>query len=161
NSTTGYHLRWPKKNSTHCPGWVDHYTATFGLLMKFYGKAVAAAADPAANSPILVPIITCGLLTVVTWFVLKKIPDLAASWGSGVSVQFVPGRQRPNKGGGGQGAGGGGKGGAGAGSGAGAAGAGGGAAAGAGGAAAGAAGAAASAVGSAMQGMARGSRRAG
>ncbi|NQA98397.1 hypothetical protein DZ922_006600, partial [Pseudomonas aeruginosa] len=18
-------LRWPKKNSTHCPGWVDHY----------------------------------------------------------------------------------------------------------------------------------------
>lgn len=138
-------------------------SATFGLLMKFYGKAVAAAADPAADAPILVPIITCGLLTVVTWFVLKKIPDLAASWGSGVSVQFVPGRQRPGKGGGGQGAGGGGKGGAGAGagSGAGAAGAGGGAAAGAGGAAAGAAGAAASAVGSAMQGMARGSRRAG
>ncbi|WP_221753937.1 hypothetical protein, partial [Pseudomonas aeruginosa] len=25
NSTTGYRLRWPKKNSTHCPGWVDHY----------------------------------------------------------------------------------------------------------------------------------------
>ena len=21
----GYHLRWPKKNLTHCPGWVDHY----------------------------------------------------------------------------------------------------------------------------------------
>ncbi|WP_216668027.1 hypothetical protein, partial [Pseudomonas aeruginosa] len=19
--------RWPKKNSTHCPGWVDHYIA--------------------------------------------------------------------------------------------------------------------------------------
>ncbi|MGP6276279.1 SymE family type I addiction module toxin [Pseudomonas paraeruginosa] len=19
-------MRWPKKNSTHCPGWVDHYT---------------------------------------------------------------------------------------------------------------------------------------
>ncbi|MEZ1351655.1 hypothetical protein, partial [Pseudomonas aeruginosa] len=28
NSTTGYHLRWPKKNSTHCPGWVDHYKAS-------------------------------------------------------------------------------------------------------------------------------------
>ncbi|MGC3537299.1 zinc-binding dehydrogenase, partial [Pseudomonas aeruginosa] len=28
NSTTGYHLRWPKKNSTHCPGWVDHYSST-------------------------------------------------------------------------------------------------------------------------------------
>ncbi|MCO3741676.1 hypothetical protein FA130_20375, partial [Pseudomonas aeruginosa] len=26
--TTGYHLRWPKKNSTHCPGWVDHYIGT-------------------------------------------------------------------------------------------------------------------------------------
>lgn len=23
---SGYHLRWPKKNLTHCPGWVDHYT---------------------------------------------------------------------------------------------------------------------------------------
>ncbi len=22
-------LRWPKKNSTHCPGWVDHYKLTF------------------------------------------------------------------------------------------------------------------------------------
>ncbi|EPX9620005.1 hypothetical protein ACW6G1_005617 [Pseudomonas aeruginosa] len=21
-------MRWPKKNSTHCPGWVDHYSAT-------------------------------------------------------------------------------------------------------------------------------------
>ncbi|MFO2248478.1 hypothetical protein QOU59_28820, partial [Pseudomonas aeruginosa] len=29
-STTGYHLRWPKKNSTHCPGWVDHYTTATG-----------------------------------------------------------------------------------------------------------------------------------
>ncbi|RUB74460.1 type I toxin-antitoxin system SymE family toxin [Pseudomonas aeruginosa] len=19
-------MRWPKKNSTHCPGWVDHYS---------------------------------------------------------------------------------------------------------------------------------------
>ncbi len=144
-------------------------SATFGLLMKFYGKAVEAAADPASNSPILVPIITCGLLTVVTWFVLKKIPELAASWGSGVTVQYVPGRQRPNKPGGDKSGGGGGKGGAGAGSGSGSgagAGAGSGAGAGAGagaagGAAAGAAGAAASAVSSAMQGMARGSRRAG
>ncbi|WP_221740085.1 hypothetical protein, partial [Stutzerimonas stutzeri] len=27
NSTMGYRLRWPKKNLTHCPGWVDHYTS--------------------------------------------------------------------------------------------------------------------------------------
>lgn len=26
----GYRLRWPKKNLTHCPGWVDHYN----LLIK-------------------------------------------------------------------------------------------------------------------------------
>ncbi len=25
-----YHLRWPKKNSTHCPGWVDHYKGFAG-----------------------------------------------------------------------------------------------------------------------------------
>ncbi|MCT5453500.1 hypothetical protein LZK99_26110, partial [Pseudomonas aeruginosa] len=40
NSTTGYHLRWPKKNSTHCPGWVDHYTYYRGL-----GKTVYAVFD--------------------------------------------------------------------------------------------------------------------
>ncbi|WP_220039304.1 hypothetical protein, partial [Pseudomonas aeruginosa] len=34
NSTTGYHLRWPKKNSTHCPGWVDHYMVWRGRLLK-------------------------------------------------------------------------------------------------------------------------------
>ncbi|MGC3464358.1 hypothetical protein ACPTJC_09495, partial [Pseudomonas aeruginosa] len=34
NSTTGYHLRWPKKNSTHCPGWVDHYTIDFTELQE-------------------------------------------------------------------------------------------------------------------------------
>ncbi|OOK45984.1 hypothetical protein BM547_29870 [Pseudomonas aeruginosa] len=22
-------MRWPKKNSTHCPGWVDHYKHAF------------------------------------------------------------------------------------------------------------------------------------
>ncbi|WP_212566726.1 hypothetical protein, partial [Pseudomonas aeruginosa] len=31
-STTGYHLRWPKKNSTHCPGWVDHYSLQADVL---------------------------------------------------------------------------------------------------------------------------------
>lgn len=25
----GYRLRWPKKNLTHCPGWVDHYKLAF------------------------------------------------------------------------------------------------------------------------------------
>ncbi|MDI2464358.1 hypothetical protein OLM72_30180, partial [Pseudomonas aeruginosa] len=34
NSTTGYRLRWPKKNSTHCPGWVDHYNVTISSSKK-------------------------------------------------------------------------------------------------------------------------------
>ncbi|MFW2913325.1 hypothetical protein ACNQJ8_27895, partial [Pseudomonas aeruginosa] len=37
NSTTGYHLQWPKKNSTHCPGWVDHYKEA----ARAYAQAVA------------------------------------------------------------------------------------------------------------------------
>jgi len=136
-------------------------SATFGLLMKFYGKAVASAADPAKDAPILVPIITCGVLTVVTWFVLKKIPELAASWGSGVTVAFQRGRPLPGNQRGGSGGGGAGSRAPGAGSGAASGAAAGAASQAAAGAAAGPAGAAASAVGSAMQGMARGSRRTG
>ncbi|WP_250564618.1 hypothetical protein, partial [Pseudomonas aeruginosa] len=25
-------MRWPKKNSTHCPGWVDHYSPRSATL---------------------------------------------------------------------------------------------------------------------------------
>lgn len=136
--------------------------AVFGLLMKFYSKAIAAAASATGDSPILVPIVTCGLLTVVSWFVLKQIPDLASSWGSGVAAAFKRGMSRKAGGGGGGGGGAGNAGGGGspggkavdpsAGGGA------GGGAAGAAGGAAGAAGAAASAATSGMRGMARGSR---
>ncbi|EPR5023047.1 TPA: type IV secretion system protein [Pseudomonas aeruginosa] len=133
--------------------------AVFGLLMKFYGNAIQAAASPAASFPILVPILTCTLLTVVGLVVLFQVPGLASSWGSGVTVQLrrigggevnalrsaaassaaSPGRRAPAAagaaGGGGSGA--------------------------AASAAGGAAGAAAKAAGTALQGMARGSRRAG
>ncbi|WP_216356183.1 hypothetical protein, partial [Pseudomonas aeruginosa] len=27
-----YHLRWPKKNSTHCPGWVDRYRIKLPIM---------------------------------------------------------------------------------------------------------------------------------
>ncbi|MCT5365370.1 hypothetical protein, partial [Pseudomonas aeruginosa] len=43
NSTTGYHLRWPKKNSTHCPGWVDHYTTTKTKLKELAGGGSESA----------------------------------------------------------------------------------------------------------------------
>ncbi|MEK2680011.1 hypothetical protein ACM7EO_21180 [Pseudomonas aeruginosa] len=29
----GYRLRWPKKNLTHCPGWVDHYKQIFKVYV--------------------------------------------------------------------------------------------------------------------------------
>lgn len=143
--------------------------AVFGLMMKFYGRSIEAAASPNPDTPILVPIVTCGLLTVVSWFVLKKIPDLASSWGSGVSAAYQMGRSTWGSASAGNASAASSKGGA-AGGGAGAAGAvgkgvggaggaaGGGAAA---GAAGGVAGVAASAVGAGMQGMSRGSRRAG
>ncbi|HHQ4216571.1 TPA: hypothetical protein ACSQFT_001567 [Pseudomonas aeruginosa] len=30
-------MRWPKKNSTHCPGWVDHYKLPLQVLMSNAG----------------------------------------------------------------------------------------------------------------------------
>lgn len=30
----GYRLRWPKKNLTHCPGWVDHYNDVRGVMLE-------------------------------------------------------------------------------------------------------------------------------
>ncbi|POP81098.1 hypothetical protein CXB34_24525 [Pseudomonas amygdali pv. morsprunorum] len=80
--------------------------AVFGLMIKFYAAAINAAA--AADEPILVPVFTAGLLAVVSWFVLKNIPDMAASWGQGISSTFKPGRQRQVGGGDGGGGGGGG-----------------------------------------------------
>ncbi|MBV6016518.1 hypothetical protein KUT70_31925, partial [Pseudomonas aeruginosa] len=56
NSTTGYHLRWPKKNSTHCPGWVDHYILGKALLLaqpfKYQSECCAQLhfADPEKGS---------------------------------------------------------------------------------------------------------------
>ena len=122
--------------------------AVFGLMIKFYAAAIQAAAG--GDVPILVPVFTACLLAVVSWFVLKNIPEMAASWGQGISSQFKPGRQRQAGGGGGGGAkdnGGGGGGGN----------AGGGAAGAAAAAAGGPAGAAAAAAGAAG-GKARGSR---
>lgn len=128
--------------------------AVFGLMIKFYSAAIQAAA--AGDVPILVPVFTACLLAVVSWFVLKNIPEMAASWGQGISSQFKPGRQRQVGGGGGGGGkdnGGGGGGNANGGS----AGSGGGAAGAAAAAAGGPAGAAAAAAGAAS-GKARGSR---
>ena len=128
-------------------------SAVFGLMMKFYARAIEAAAAPNPDTPILVPIVTCGLLTVVSWFVLKSIPDMAASWGSGVSAVYRLGSSRSKPAGGSAEVA---SGGIAAASGAAGSAAGGAAAA---GGVASAASSTANAAGSAMRGMARGSRR--
>ncbi|WDI87817.1 MULTISPECIES: type IV secretion system protein [Xanthomonas] len=61
-------------------------SAVFGLFMAFYEKAIEAASAVNPDAPLLVPIVTCGLITVVTWFVLKQVPDMAARWGNGISA---------------------------------------------------------------------------
>jgi len=58
----------------------------FGLFMGFFAKAIAAAATP--DAALLVPVAAAGLITFVGYFVMKKIPDMAASWGSGVSAAY-------------------------------------------------------------------------
>ncbi|WCI07398.1 type IV secretion system protein (plasmid) [Xanthomonas hortorum pv. pelargonii] len=141
-------------------------SAVFGLMMAFYEKAIEAASKANPDSPILVPIVTCGLITVVSWFVLKRVPDMAERWGDGISARIGGfggwGGGSSAGGGGGGGGGDGGGGGAGevagaaAGSAAGPAGTVAGAAA---GSAAGAVGNEAGEMGGAMTGMARGSRR--
>lgn len=129
----------------------------FGLMIKFFQKALDAVTAANADSSLLGPVFACLLIMIVTVLILQRIPELAARWGDGVAAhinELMPsgggGGNKPdaNKGGGNAGAGG-----AAGGSGAGAAG---GAAPGAAGAAGGPAGAAA---GAAMQGFAKGSRR--
>jgi len=63
-------------------------TITFGLLMNFYIHAITAAAQPNASTSILVPVVACGLITVVAILVLKQIPEMAARWGDGVSANI-------------------------------------------------------------------------
>lgn len=137
------------------------YAAIFGLLLTIF-RSVIDSTSGANSIPIMNSIFSSVLLGVVIYFVMKQIPDLAASLGSGISAQF----KRSSRGGGnnsnnnsnnnvtnnnttinnvpGAGT---------------AGGTAGSAAAGAAGGAAGVAAAAVKEVGSAMQGMAKGSRR--
>ena len=84
-STAGLFARWL--------GTIINYglvtvllSAVFGMMMAFYEKAIEAAAAENPSAPIIVPIITCGLITVVSWFVLKQVPEMAQRWGDGISA---------------------------------------------------------------------------
>lgn len=130
----------------------------FGLMIKFFQKALDAVTAANADTSLLGPVFACLLIMIVTWLILQRIPELASRWGDGVSAhinELMPGgggggkSDSPQKGGG-QGNGGQGNGGAGgAGNAGGAAGA----------ATAAATGGTGAAAGAAMQGFAKGSRR--
>jgi type IV secretion system protein VirB6 len=62
--------------------------AVFGLLMHFFSAAISAAAKPNSDSPILVAVVTCGLITVVAFFVMKEVPHMAHAMGHGVSADI-------------------------------------------------------------------------
>ncbi len=89
------------------------FSAVFGLLLYFFKAAVGAAAVDNPSSPVMVAIVTCVLVLVITWFVLKEIPHMASSWGQGVSADIFR-HMRQNRGSGG-GTGGGNRGGSGGG----------------------------------------------
>ena len=67
----GYRLRWPKKNLTHCPGWVDHYRRfSTKRMVSFVGLYLAIVAAPwlvqeAANRPRTVQAADCGCLWIL------------------------------------------------------------------------------------------------
>lgn len=68
---------------------------TFGVVMALYDKAIASATDPKA--PIIGPILTAGLITVVGVGLLKVLPGLAARWTGGVSTKLRELRPRPTQ----------------------------------------------------------------
>lgn len=80
-------------------------SAVFGLLMYFFKAAIAAAASANPDSPIMVAIVTCLLLCVISYFVLKEVPHMASSWGQGVSADIFKHMQAAKDGGGGGGGG--------------------------------------------------------
>lgn len=76
------------------------FSAVFGLLLYFFKAAVGAASADNPSSPIMVAIVTCVLVLVITWFMLKEIPHMASSWGHGVSADIFR-HMRQNRGSGG------------------------------------------------------------
>jgi len=84
----------------------------FGLMMKFYQGVMntMVAADPQGG--IFTAVITCALLAVVSVIVMWTVPEIAQSWGNGVTTNIVEkyrdmGNSKGGGGGGGQSGGGG------------------------------------------------------
>ncbi|WP_198399519.1 type IV secretion system protein, partial [Caballeronia calidae] len=79
------------------------FAAVFGLLLYFFKAAIGAAAANNPNAPVMVAIVTCVLVLVITWFMLKEIPHMASSWGQGVSADIFRHMRQNRDGGGGSG----------------------------------------------------------
>ncbi|WP_225776486.1 type IV secretion system protein [Pseudomonas sp. Marseille-Q5115] len=79
--------------------------SVFGLMIKFYEKALASAMT-GTGSDIVTTMVTAGVITVVSMYVLLQIPEKAALWGSGITVaartamRGGPGRSAAPQGGG-------------------------------------------------------------
>lgn len=78
----------------------------FGLMIKFYQKALDAVTASGADSSLLGPVFACLLIMIVSYLILMRIPEIASRWGDGISAGIQ--ELIPNAGGGGRGAGGGG-----------------------------------------------------
>lgn len=84
-TTTGLFGKWM--------GTCIHYglvtvltSVVFGLMDKFYLDAVKAATSTNGDDPVLVPTATCIILTIVTCYVMKQVPEMAARLGDGAQV---------------------------------------------------------------------------
>ncbi|KVE28147.1 conjugal transfer protein TrbL [Burkholderia singularis] len=70
---------------------------TFGVVMHLYDKAITASATIDPNIPVIGPILTAGLITVVGVGLLRVLPNLAARWTGGVSTKLRELRPRPTQ----------------------------------------------------------------
>lgn len=90
---------------------------SFGMFMKFFDNAIAAAANPNPDAGVLMAIITAGVITVMAVVLLKSLPDLAARLTNGVSTKLAQHLPQPKPSGNNGGSSGGGNGNGGSGSG--------------------------------------------
>lgn len=79
------------------------FSAVFGLMISFFNKAISAAASANPDAPIIVAIVTCGLICVITYYVIKEVPHMASSWGQGVSANIFRHMRQTRDGGSGSG----------------------------------------------------------
>lgn len=61
-------------------------TLVFGFVMELISNTIAAAAKADSNANLLPIVVGGSLMTIASWFILKAVPGIASSWGSGVQA---------------------------------------------------------------------------